>query len=147
MRMYIKDLKKMIADLPDDMPVNVPYFENGKPRAIIGCCCAGIAKVAYNDVFTIVSSPYDNSLKELIERGDTNSLAVRELFPEKKTYEPTLGDYKNSGLFLSNINGYILYDYLSNRKLENDEKYMNCKVVAIGYDDEYRTVFYIDTLY
>ena len=158
--MKIKDLKKAIANLPDDMDVIIPAYEAGFENLPYGyrlVRLAGVLENCANDRAFVLQTARDDSitLKDTISRAD--AICIEELYPNHYQQLVTLRDYQNAGVFKTMPNGFEIYDY----HLEDEDgtallrthpffgctTYLDCKVCAISPDpmDCTLTAFYIDT--
>ena len=159
--MKIKDLKKAIANLPDDMDVIIPAYEAGFENLPYGyrlVRLAGVLENCANDrAFVLQTAARDDSitLKDTISRAD--AICIEELYPNHYQQLVTLRDYQNAGVFKTMPNGFEIYDYhlededgtalLLTHPLLGCTTYLDCKVCAISPDpmDCTLTAFYIDT--
>lgn len=158
--MKIKDLKKAIANLPDDMDVIIPAYEAGFENLPYGyrlVRLAGVLENCANDRAFVLQTARDDSitLKDTISRAD--AICIEELYPNHYQQLVTLRDYKNAGVFKTMPNGFEIYDYhlededgtalLLTHPLFGCTTYLDCKVCAISPDpmDCTLTAFYIDT--
>lgn len=158
--MKIKDLKKAIANLPDDMDVIIPAYEAGFENLPYGyrlVRLAGVLENCANDRAFVLQTARDDSitLKDTISRAD--AICIEELYPNRYQQLITLRDYKNAGVFKTMPNGFEIYDYylededgtalLLTHPLFGCTTYLDCKVHAISPDpmDCTLTAFYIDT--
>ena len=158
--MKIKDLKKAIANLPDDMDVIIPAYEAGFENLPYGyrlVRLAGVLENCANDRAFVLQTARDDSitLKDTISRAD--AICIEELYPNHYQQLVTLRDYQNAGVFKTMPNGFEIYDYhlededgttlLLTHPLLGCTTYLDCKVCAISPDpmDCTLTAFYIDT--
>lgn len=158
--MKIKDLKKAIANLPDDMDVIIPAYEAGFENLPYGyrlVRLAGVLENCANDRAFVLQTARDDSitLKDTISRAD--AICIEELYPNRYQQLVTLRDYQNAGVFKTMPNGFEIYDYhlededgtalLLTHPLFGCTTYLDCKVCAISPDpmDCTLTAFYIDT--
>lgn len=158
--MKIKDLKKAIANLPDDMDVIIPAYEAGFENLPYGyrlVRLAGVLENCANDRAFVLQTARDDSitLKDTISRAD--AICIEELYPNHYQQLVTLRDYQNAGVFKTMPNGFEIYDYhlededgtalLLTHPLFGCTTYLDCKVCAISPDpmDCTLTAFYIDT--
>ena len=158
--MKIKDLKKAIANLPDDMDVIIPAYEEGFENLPYGyrlVRLAGVLENCANDRAFVLQTARDDSitLKDTISRAD--AICIEELYPNHYQQLVTLRDYKNAGVFKTMPNGFEIYDYnlededgtalLLTHPLFGCTTYLDCKVCAISPDpmDCTLTAFHIDT--
>lgn len=158
--MKIKDLKKAIANLPDDMDVIIPAYEAGFENLPYGyrlVRLAGVLENCANDRAFVLQTARDDSitLKDTISRVD--AICIEELYPNHYQQLVTLRDYQNAGVFKTMPNGFEIYDYhlededgtalLLTHPLFGCTTYLDCKVCAISPDpmDCTLTAFYIDT--
>lgn len=158
--MKIKDLKKAIANLPDDMDVIIPAYEAGFENLPYGyrlVRLAGVLENCANDRAFVLQTARDDSitLKDTISRAD--AICIEELYPNRYQQLVTLRDYQNAGVFKTMPNGFEIYDYhlededgtalLLTHPLLGCTTYLDCKVCAISPDpmDCTLTAFYIDT--
>lgn len=158
--MKIKDLKKAIANLPDDMDVIIPAYEAGFENLPYGyrlVRLAGVLENCANDRAFVLQTARDDSitLKDTISRAD--AICIEELYPNHFQQLVTLRDYQNAGVFKTMPNGFEIYDYhlededgtalLLTHPLLGCTTYLDCKVCAISPDpmDCTLTAFYIDT--
>lgn len=158
--MKIKDLKKAIANLPDDMDVIIPAYEAGFENLPYGyrlVRLAGVLENCANDRAFVLQTARDDSitLKDTISRAD--AICIEELYPNHYQQLITLRDYKNAGVFKTMPNGFEIYDYhlededgtalLLTHPLLGCTTYLDCKVCAISPDpmDCTLTAFHIDT--
>lgn len=159
--MKIKDLKKAIANLPDDMDVIIPAYEAGFENLPYGyrlVRLAGVLENCANDRAFVLQTARDDSitLKDTISRADAICID-EELYPNHYQQLVTLRDYQNAGVFKTMPNGFEIYDYhlededgtalLLTHPLFGCTTYLDCKVYAISPDpmDCTLTAFYIDT--
>lgn len=159
--MKIKDLKKAIANLPDDMDVIIPAYEAGfenLPYRYRLVRLAGVLENCANDRAFVLQTARDDSitLKDTISRADAICID-EELYPNHYQQLVTLRDYQNAGVFKTMPNGFEIYDYhlededgtalLLTHPLFGCTTYLDCKVYAISPDpmDCTLTAFYIDT--
>lgn len=158
--MKIKDLKKAIANLPDDMDVIIPAYEAGFENLPYGyrlVRLAGVLENCANDRAFVLQTARDDSitLKDTISRAD--AICIEELYPNHYQQLVTLRDYQNAGVFKTMPNGFEIYDYhlededgtalLLTHPLFGCTTYLDCKVCAISPDpmDCTLTAFHIDT--
>ena len=158
--MKIKDLKKAIANPPDDMDVIIPAYEAGFENLPYGyrlVRLAGVLENCANDRAFVLQTARDDSitLKDTISRAD--AICIEELYPNHYQQLVTLRDYQNAGVFKTMPNGFEIYDYhlededgtalLLTHPLLGCTTYLDCKVCAISPDpmDCTLTAFYIDT--
>lgn len=158
--MKIKDLKKAIANLPDDMDVIIPAYEAGFENLPYGyrlVRLAGVLENCANDRAFVLQTARDDSitLKDTISRAD--AICIEELYPNHYQQLVTLRDYQNAGVFKTMPNGFEIYDYhlededgtvlLLTHPLLGCTTYLDCKVCAISPDpmDCTLTAFHIDT--
>ena len=158
--MKIKDLKKAIANLPDDMDVIIPAYEAGFENLPYGyrlVRLAGVLENCANDRAFVLQTARDDSitLKDTISRAD--AICIEELYPNHYQQLVTLRDYQNAGVFKTIPNGFEIYDYhlededgtalLLTHPLFGCTTYLDCKVCAISPDpmDCTLNAFYIDT--
>lgn len=158
--MKIKDLKKAISNLPDDMDVIIPAYEAGFENLPYGyrlVRLAGVLENCANDRAFVLQTARDDSitLKDTISRAD--AICIEELYPNHYQQLVTLRDYQNAGVFKTMPNGFEIYDYhlededgtalLLTHPLLGCTTYLDCKVCAISPDpmDCTLTAFYIDT--
>ena len=158
--MKIKDLKKAIANPPDDMDVIIPAYEAGFENLPYGyrlVRLAGVLENCANDRAFVLQTARDDSitLKDTISRAD--AICIEELYPNHYQQLVTLRDYQNAGVFKTMPNGFEIYDYhlededgtalLLTHPLFGCTTYLDCKVCAISPDpmDCTLTAFYIDT--
>ena len=158
--MKIKDLKKAITNLPDDMDVIIPAYEAGFENLPYGyrlVRLAGVLENCANDRAFVLQTARDDSitLKDTISRAD--AICIEELYPNHYQQLVTLRDYQNAGVFKTMPNGFEIYDYhlededgtalLLTHPLLGCTTYLDCKVCAISPDpmDCTLTAFYIDT--
>lgn len=158
--MKIKDLKKAIANLPDDMDVIIPVYEGDYEDCPYGhrlVRLAGVVENCANErAFVLQTAQTDSTtLKDTLSRAD--AVCIEELYPNHCQQLITLRDYKNAGVFRTMPNGFEIYDY----DLEDEDgtalllthpffgctTYLDCKVCVISPDpmDCAIPAFYIDT--
>lgn len=158
--MKIKDLKEAIANLPDDMNVVIPAYDEGfedQPYGHYLVKLAGVLENCYNyKAFALHTTDNDSlTFKDTLSKAD--SICIEELYPNRYQQLVTLRDYKNAGVFKTMPNGFEIYDYdisdgydealLLTHPLLGCETYLDCKVCTISPDpkDCTLTAFYIDT--
>lgn len=158
--MKIKDLKEAIANLPDDMNVVIPAYDEGfeeQPYGHYLVKLAGVLENCYNyRVFALHTADNDSlTFKDTLSK--TDSICIEELYPNRYQQLVTLRDYKNAGVFKTIPNGFEIYDYdledkdgealLLTHPIFGCETYLDCKVYTISPDpkDCTLTAFYIDT--
>ena len=159
--MKIKDLKKIIANLSDDMDVVIPGYEKGFegfPNKHYLVSVAGIIDNGYNEnAFALGMSTKENvTFKDTLSESDM--FCVQELYPQQYQQLITLRDYKNAGVFKAMPNGFEIYDYeldnpyddfslLLTHPLLGCLPYLDCPVIYIApdYMDCACPAFFIDT--
>lgn len=158
--MKIKDLKKAITNLPDDMDVIIPVYEEEDEDCPIShrlVRLAGVVENCVNDRAFVLQTAQNESitLKDTLSRAD--AVCIEELYPNHYQQLITLRDYKNAGVFKTMPNGFEIYDYdiededgtalLLTHPLFGCTTYLDCKVCAISPDpmDCTLTAFHIDT--
>ena len=159
--MKIKDLKKAIANLPDDMDVIIPVYEGDYEDCPCGYRFVRLAGVVENCVneraFVLQTAQNDSiTLKDTLSIAD--AICIEELYPNHYQQLITLRDYKNAGVFNKTMpNGFEIYDIdlededgtalLLTHPLFGCTTYLDCRVFGISPDpmDCTLTVFYIDT--
>ena len=158
--MKIKDLKKAIANLPDDMDVIIPVYEGDYedcPRGHRLVRLAGVVENCVNERAFVLQTAQNDSitLKDTLSIAD--AICIEELYPNHYQQLITLRDYKNAGVFNAMPNGFEIYDYditddndealLLTHPLFGGMTYLDCNVHAISPDpmDCTLSAFYIDT--
>lgn len=158
--MKIKDLKKAIANLPDDMDVIIPVYEDENEDCPYGhrlVRLAGVVENCANERAFVLQTAQNDSitLKDTLMR--TDAICIEELYPNYYKQMVTLRDYKNAGVFKAMPNGFEIYDYdiddeddtalLLTHPHFGCEPFLDCKVIVISPDpkDCAVTAFYIDT--
>lgn len=160
--MTIKDLKKAIANLPDDMDVIIPSYEEDSEDYPYGyrlVRLAGVIEDCVNDRAFVLQTVRDRSsqitLKDTLSKA--GAICIEELYPNHYQQLVTLRDYQNAGVFKTMPNGFEIYDYdlededgtalLLTHPLFGCTTYLDCKVCAISPDpiDCTLTAFHIDT--
>ena len=158
--MKIKDLKKAIANLPDDMDVIIPVYEGDYEDCPCGYRLVRLAGVVENCVdekaFVLQTAQNDSiTLKDTLSIAD--AICIEELYPNHYQQLITLRDYKNAGVFKIMPNGFEIYDVdlededgtalLLTHPLFGCTTYLDCRVFGISPDpmDCTLTAFYIDT--
>lgn len=154
--MKVADLKKVIANLPDNMDVIIPY-DNQNPDYYHSVNFAGV--IEYNNNRTLaLHSTKNNSITTFRDTlTNPDIICIEELYPNHYQQLVTLRDYKNAGVFNTMPNGFEIYDYdinddddealLLTHPLFGGMTYLDCKVCAISPDpmDCTLSAFYIDT--
>lgn len=158
--MKIKDLKKAIANLPDDMDVIIPIYKKGFddcPYKYRFARLAGVIENDVNDRAFVLQTTLDDSITLKDTLSTVDATCIEELYPNHYQQLVTLRDYKNAGVFKTMPNGFEIYDYylededgtaiLLTHPLFGCRTYLDCKVHAISPDpmDCTLTAFYIDT--
>ena len=155
--MKIADLKKVIANLPDDMDIVIPVNDDNQPEYHHFVNLAGIIEHNYNKTLALHSTK-DNSVTTFRNTLlSPDIICFEELYPNHYQQLVTLRDYKNAGVFNTMPNGFEIYDYdiiddddealLLTHPLFGGATYLDCNVIAISPDPRNCTLsaFYIDT--
>lgn len=155
--MKIKDLKKAIANLPDDMEIAIPEYDDNQPDYYHFVNLAGVIEYNHNKALALHSSRNNSTIFRDTLAPDLNVICHEELYPNYNKQLVTLRDYQNAGVFKTMPNGFEIYDYhlededgtalLLTHPLLGCTTYLDCKVCAISPDpmDCTLTAFYIDT--
>lgn len=160
--MKIKDLKKAIENLNDNMDVVIPGYEKGFegfPDKHYLVSVAGIIDNYYGEsAFTLGMTTKENvTFKDTLAKLDV--ICVQELYPQQQCQQlVTLRDYKNAGVFKAMPNGFEIYDYELDNPCDGSSlllthpllgclTYLDCRVIYIAPDpmDCACPAFYIDT--
>ena len=146
--MKIKDLKKAIANLPDDMDVIIPVYEGDYedcPRGHRLVRLAGVVENCVNERAFVLQTAQNDSitLKDTLSIAD--AICIEELYPNHYQQLITLRDYKNAGVFKTMPNGFEIYDIdlededgtalLLTHPLFGCTTYLDCRVFGISSED------------
>ena len=156
--MKVADLKRIIANLPDDMEVVIPEYDDNQPDYYHSVNLAGVIEYNYNKTLALQHSSRNDSITfRNTLAPDPNVICIEELYPNYYKQLITLRDYKNAGVFNAMPNGFEIYDYditddndealLLTHPLFGGMTYLDCNVCAISPDpiDCTLSAFYIDT--
>ena len=155
--MKVADLKRIIANLPDDMEVAIPEYDDNQPDYYHSVDLAGVIEYNHNKALALYSSKNNSITFRDTLTPDLNVICHEELYPNHYKQLVTLRDYKNAGVFNTMPNGFEIYDYyitddddealLLTHPLFGGMTYLDCNVCAISPDPRDCTLsaFYIDT--